>query len=146
MAGHASWLSVQLRKSSHLLEHAQIPELRALVQVRVPLAGAPEGTALPKQPATPCFMWGPKNLLCQHGPALRARCAKQPGSGTQVPRCLLRQWQTCEQGRLVLRRVPNTDAQRVFLLSGLAVTLSAWRLLGSATTVHKRSACSCCRT
>ena len=31
----------QLRISSHLLEHAQIPELRAIVQVRVPFAGAP---------------------------------------------------------------------------------------------------------
>ena len=41
-----------LRISSHLLEHAQIPELRAIVQVRVPLAGAPEGAALPKQPVT----------------------------------------------------------------------------------------------
>ena len=40
-----------LQISSHLLEHAQIPELRAIVQVRVALAGAPEGTALPKQPA-----------------------------------------------------------------------------------------------
>ena len=42
----------QLRISSQLLEHAQIPELRAIVQVRVPLAGAPEGTALPQQPVT----------------------------------------------------------------------------------------------
>ena len=41
-----------LRKSPQLLEHTQIPELRAVVQVRVPLAGAPEGTALPKQPAS----------------------------------------------------------------------------------------------
>ena len=37
--GHASWLSV-------------LTELRAIVQVRIPLAGAPEGTALPTQPAT----------------------------------------------------------------------------------------------
>ena len=41
-----------LRISPQLLEHTQIPELRAIVQVRVPLAGAPEGTALPKPPAT----------------------------------------------------------------------------------------------
>ena len=41
-----------LRISPQLLEHTQIPELRAIVQIRVPLAGAPEGTALPKQPAT----------------------------------------------------------------------------------------------
>ena len=41
-----------LRISPQLLEHTQIPELRATVQVRVPLAGAPEGTALPKQPTT----------------------------------------------------------------------------------------------
>ena len=41
----------QLRISVQLLEHAQIPELRAIVQVRVPLAEAPEGTALSK-PAT----------------------------------------------------------------------------------------------
>ena len=39
------------RISAQLLEHAQIPELRAVVQVRVPLAGAPGGTALPS-PAT----------------------------------------------------------------------------------------------
>ena len=32
-----------------LLEHAQIPELRAVVQVRVPLAGVPGGTALPSR-------------------------------------------------------------------------------------------------
>ena len=41
-----------LRISLQLLEHTQISELRAIVQIRVPLAGAPESTALPPQPAT----------------------------------------------------------------------------------------------
>ena len=40
------------------LEHAQIPELRAIVQVRVPLARAPEGTPLP----TP-VLFGSSKLL-----------------------------------------------------------------------------------
>ena len=41
-----------LRISPQLLEHTQILELRAIVQIRVPLAATPEGTALPKQPVT----------------------------------------------------------------------------------------------
>ena len=41
-----------LRISPQLLEHTQIPELRAIVQVRLPIAGAPEEVALPSQPTT----------------------------------------------------------------------------------------------
>ena len=41
-----------LHISPQLFEHTQIPELRAIVQVRLPLAGAPEGIAPPSQPTT----------------------------------------------------------------------------------------------
>ena len=35
------------RISSQLLEHAQIPQLRCVVQIREPLAGAPGGATIP---------------------------------------------------------------------------------------------------
>ena len=38
--------------ASTALEHTQIPELRAIVQVRLPIAGTSEEVALPSQPAT----------------------------------------------------------------------------------------------
>ena len=41
-----------LRISPQLLEHTQILEPRAIAQVRLPLAGALEGVALPAQPTT----------------------------------------------------------------------------------------------
>ena len=60
---NATWCQCPSGSSPRLLEHTQIPELRAIVQVRVPLAGAPEGTALPKQPTTAEALlqagWGP---------------------------------------------------------------------------------------
>ena len=41
-----------LHISLQLLEHTQIPELRAIVQVRPPIAGTSEEIALPSQPTT----------------------------------------------------------------------------------------------
>ena len=73
----------QLRIRSQLLEHAQIPELRAIVQVRVPLAGAPEGTALPK-PATADSLlqagWQPDLVL------------QMPGNGANPAQGWLAHW------------------------------------------------------
>ena len=51
---------------THLLEHTQIPELRAIVQVCVPLGGATKGTALPTSATADSLLqagWRPDLVL-----------------------------------------------------------------------------------
>ena len=76
-----------LRISPQLLEHTQIPELRVIVTVRLPLAGAP-GVVLPSQPTTVDALlqagWRPD--LVPHsqgwGPQDPKRAVGPPFSGT----------------------------------------------------------------
>ena len=62
-----------LRISPQLLEHTQIPELRAIVQIRLPLAGAPEGIALPSQ--HPSSGWLASRPRAPNAPGAGSTCA-----------------------------------------------------------------------